>query len=555
MPASGQRVRRSRLEAVMLSLVIGAAWAGIMAERLFVGGTVGMADNSDGRRLMCQLGVRVVRPFYADPLKYAYPVWTAHRWYGEACGADGSGEPYRSSQLWLMSLAKHLTPILGFSGTLDLRAMGVLASLLVGLGVGLLVAFLPGRWWIRVLVGSAFGLVMADSAIADYFVSPYSEAGALLGALFLVAALLWMWRKGTTTWPGLVAIALFGAFTMAAKTQAIAWLPALALAVLWLPHHGTQPGPLRDGRGVRHILSGAWSNIRRRLPGLVTSVALAASAIVILQTAPQRFDQLNAYNEVFNEILIHSPNPRSDLRALGADPNMAYARGSNILSANSAANSLSYLKFRSHVTQTRILEFYLIHPQRLFPVFGDGLHAMSVWRENYLGSYTAGSNHPPGALENRVTVFTNLFHGAPSALFVILWLSGLGFGFFTSRDRRAGPRERAVGRVAVVLATATAVEFWAVMLGEGGADTYKHMILANELFAFGVIALWFCIVSRFRARLRLGALDQPATVAPQAPAPPPPPAPASPPLKAVIRLKSNARDQSSTTRSDSADLN
>lgn len=507
---------RPRWESALLSSTVGAAWAGIMLERLFVGGTVGMADNSDGRRLMCQLGVRVVRPFTASPNDYLYPVWTAHHWYGEACGADGSGEVYRSSQLWLMSLAKHLTPILGFSGTLDLRALGVLASVLVGLAVGLLVAFLPGRWWIRVVIASAFGLVMADSAIADYFVSPYSETGALVGALFLVVALVWMWRKGSTTWPGLVVIGLVGSFTMAAKTQAIAWLPALCLAVVWLPHHGTRPRSLPAGRAPKYILARLWFGVGRRVPALLTSVALSVSAVVILHAAPQRFDQLNAYNEVFNEILVHSPNPQADLRSLGVDPSLAYARGSNVLSANSAASSLSYLQFRTHVTETRIGEFYLVHPLRLFPVFGDGLHAMSVWRENYLGSYTAGSNHPPGALENRVVVFTDLFHGAPSALFVIVWLASLAFGFFTSRDRRAGPRERAVGRVAVVLAVATSLEFWAVILGEGGADTYKHMVLTNELFAFGFLALLFCIVSRFRARLRFDApASQASPVAPK----------------------------------------
>ena len=80
-----------------------------------------------------------------DLNQYVNPVWVAHRWYGEACGADGSGEPYRSSELWLLSVAKHLTPLLGFQGSLDLRVLGVLASVLVGLAVGLLWRCFPVR--------------------------------------------------------------------------------------------------------------------------------------------------------------------------------------------------------------------------------------------------------------------------------------------------------------------------------------------------------------------------------------------------------------------------
>ena len=483
----------SRLSSVVVvAPLTGLVWAGVMAVRLFVGGTVGMADNGDSRRLLCQLGVRAVHPYQADLTKYVYPVWVAHRWYGEACGADGSGEPYRSSELWLLSIAKHLTPLLGFQGSLDLRALGVLASVLVGVAAGMLVALLPGSLVRRVVVASLFGLVAADSAVAEYFVSPYSETAALLGALFLWVALLWMWRRGTTTWPGLAAVALIGAFTMAAKTQSVALLPALVLAVLWLPY-GDSPGGSRGGRFVV-----VW----RRGPGLVTAAALVVAAVVVLHSAPQRFGQVDAYDEVFNEILVHSSNPQGDLRSLGVDPGLASARGSNVLSANSAATSPAYLQFRSHVTEGVILDFYLAHPGRLFPVAGDGLDAMSHWRQDYLGTYLPGSGHQPGAIEDRLGVYTAVFHGAAPIVFLLFWLATLGFGFSAARDRRLGPREQAVGRLAVVLAVAAFFEFWAVMVGEGRSDLYKHMVLTNELFALSVPALLTAMWARGRMFLR-----------------------------------------------------
>jgi hypothetical protein len=501
------------VSARVLAPLTGLAWVGIMAVRLFVGGTVGMADNGDSRRLMCQLGVRAAKPFAADAGRYLYPVWVAHHWYGEACGADGSGEPYRSSELWLLSMAKHLTPLLGFSGTLDLRALGVIACVIVGLAVGLLVALLPGGWVARVVVASVFGLAVADGAIAEYFMSPYSEPAALLGSLFLCVTLLWMWRRGTTTWGGLILTALVGAFTMAAKTQMVALLPALWLAILWLPHDGTDFPPLSPQR-IGSAVAVFGRDLQRRLPALLTAGVLLVSAVVILDAAPKRFNQIDAYDEVFNEILVHSSNRTADLRSLGVDPQLAYAAGSNVLSNNSAATSPEYLQFRSHVTEGVILQFYLTHPTRLFPVFGDGLHAMSVWRQNYLGTYTAGPGHRPGALENRVGIFTDIFHGRPTPIFVVFWLAILGFGFFTARDRRAALRERAVGRLAVVLAVATAFEFWAVLLGEGRSDLYKHMVLANELFAFGVCTLLVCVVSRVKSFYRIGPASAPAAKQP-----------------------------------------
>lgn len=497
--APGRRAMRPTL--AVIALLTGGGWGGIMAARLFVGGAVGMADNGDSRRLMCQLGVRALRPFNADATKYIYPVWVAHHWYGEACGADGSGEPYRSSELWLLSMAKHLTPFLGFSGTLDLRVVGVMACTLVGLAVALLVLVLPGPWWARVLLASGFGLAIGDSAVADYFVSPYSEPAALLGGLFIIVILLWIWRRGYTTWPGLILIALVGTFTMAAKTQSVALLPALALGILWLPH-GTaarRPKASNPDASTRRRLVQVFCF---RLPALFTCVALLVAAIVILEAAPKRFNQIDSYDEVFNEILVHSPNPAADLKVLGVDPNLAYAKGSNVLSSNSAATSPSYLQFRSHVTEALILEFYAAHPTRLLPVFGDGLHAMSVWRENYLGSYQDGSGHRPGALEHRLSVFSWVFHGAPSIVFVLLWITMLVLGLLTAWDRRIDERERALGRLAIVLAIASAFEFWSVMLGEGRSDLYKHIILTNELFAFGIVATVACAVSRTRSVAR-----------------------------------------------------
>ena len=85
-------VRRGRgRHLIAAAVVTGVVWTGIVLARLFVGGAVGMGDQGDGRRLMCQLGVRNDAPFDANPSAFLYPTYVSHNWYGEACSADSAG--------------------------------------------------------------------------------------------------------------------------------------------------------------------------------------------------------------------------------------------------------------------------------------------------------------------------------------------------------------------------------------------------------------------------------------------------------------------------------
>lgn len=489
----------------IVAALTGVAWTLVMLGRLFIGGAIGMADQGDSRRLMCQLGVRADRPFAIDTTKYVTTTWVAHHWYGEACGADGSGEPYRSSQLWLLRLTKVLTHMFHFSGALDLRALGVLCAFVVGVAVAALVVVLPGRALVRVTIASLVGLAFADAAVAEYFISPYSEPAALLGILVLCAALVWLWRDGYSTWPGLTVVGAVATFTMTGKTQAVALLPAVLIALLWLPCRSigttdTEPlGVDSEHKGMRLRRPAwlsrfrAWSTVR--WPALFTCTLLIVVSAVYLGSSPQRFNQVNAYDQVFLEILPHSPNPAGDLRSLGVDPSLASASGANILDPRSAAKLPEYLAFRQKVSQITILRFYTTHPDRLFSLGSQGLHAITVWRQNYLGTYSVDSGHPPGARECRVCVYTAIFSAAGHLpiLIVGLWLFAIIAATRVLRDRRLNAHHKTLGRLAIIIVVAAVCEFWAVMLSEGISDLYKHMIFTNLLTALCIPALAGCL--------------------------------------------------------------
>jgi len=474
----------------------------IVLFRLFAGGAVGTGDQGDSRRLMCQLGIRAVKPFGVDASKYVYTTWVSHQWYGEACGADGSGEPYHSSQLLLLRLAKPLTRVLNLPGTLDLRALGVICAVIVGFAVMALVLLLPGPTLRRVAIASLVALAVADGGVAEYFVSPYSEPAALVGIVVSIAALLWLWRDGESTWPRLIAAAA-ATFTMLAKPQLAALLPAVVLALVWLPHRPVGEGApdavrRRSPSVIRRL--GAWAGAR--WPALVACAMVATAVAVYLGSSPRRFSEVSVANQVFLEILPNSDDRAGDLRALGADPSLASASGTTVSDPGSALRKLPYLQFRTDVTQASILRFYVTHPDRLPRLAWEGLGGIGVWHQDYLGTYTPDSGEPPGAQECRICVYGAVFSLArhQPALTLGLWMATLLMGRAVLRDRRLGPAELAVGRLAVVLVVAATFEFGATMLTEGISDLYKHLIVTNFLTALCIPALLACLLVRRRRR-------------------------------------------------------
>jgi len=463
----------------------GGFWMLVLIARLFAGGTIGMADQGDSRRLLCQLGVRADRPFSARPSSYVTTTWVEHSWYGEACGADGSGEPYRSSQLVLLRMAKHLTAAFDLPGALDLRAVGILCSLVVGFAVAALVLVLPGRTWLRVMFASLVGLLAADAAVAEYFVSAYSEAAGLLGILLLCPALLWLWRDGRSTWPRLICVAMAATFAMTAKSQTTTLLPAILLALVLVPHRGLGGGRPRQ-RSLREVTS--------RWPGLLTCVLLTVTATSFLSHNPRRFEELTAYNQVFIEILPKSRDKAGDLRSLGVDPALAQGSGRSILDPASVARLPGYLEFRREVDQAGIVRFYATHPGRLPGLAAEGLRGMTVWRQDYLGTYTADSGQPAGSRECRICAYATLFGSArilPLSI-VLLWALVLVGGIKVVRRRHLGHAQRAIGRLAIVLVTAAVSQFAAVMLSQG-LSRPENLIFTNFLTGLCVPTALACV--------------------------------------------------------------
>jgi hypothetical protein len=476
---------------VRAALGTGVFWTGVMLARLFAGGPIGLADQGDGKRLLCTFGAANQRPWNADMWNYIYTTWLPHTWFGETCGADGSGEAYHSTQLWLLWLAKLITGPFGLPGVVDTRALGVVCAVLVGVICGALVLVLPGGTVMRVAVSSAVALVYADSAFAGFFISPYAEPAALLGAGATMIAMLALWRRGRSTIPLLALVTAAGMFTIEAKIQLASYALPLALALVWLPHRGSNRWLPRLHRWPRAVV--------RRGPGLAMALLLVGTTGYTLAQQPGRQMEVALYDVVFGSLLHDDPNAAADLADLGVDPSLAAAADTNILSARSAALTPQYESFQRHVTPRAIVWFYLTHPGQALRAIGWGLDGVAYLNLDYLGSYPPDAGMPPRAKEHRIQVYGtvwNIFRIAP-VLLILFWVWVFRAGICVVRRRRA-PAETAVGRLAVIVPLMIVTQFATALLGEGRIEATRHMIHVSFLTA---VCLPLLVMARWlRAR-------------------------------------------------------
>jgi hypothetical protein len=466
----------------------------VMIVRLLVPEPVGMADQGDGHRLLCSLGVRNIRPWdYSAFTEFIYPSWVPHQFYGEGCGANGSGEPYYSSQLLFLWLGKLLTPLFGWGPGLDTRAVGIVCCVVFGLLIAGLVAVLPGRTSFRVLIAGLVTMVMADGIFAGYFVSPYSEPAAFLGTLAMSVALLHYWNGRGPRWLAVLLVVLAAAFTVSAKTQTVSWLPVVALALLWQPFGRRTAEGAVDAVGNGNAGSGTegagdtGSPPRRRWRPLVLPVtavlAIAVFSVAFIGAQPKRFSELNLYNAVFVELLPHSPSPEEDLKWLGLDPSFITATGTPVASSRSAVYNPKYHQFAEQISFGKIAGFYASHPERLISMGERGITALLTPELGYIGSYLESPERGPYEKERRFPVVLALFSAMKAApvAFVGLQLLTLLLGLAVAARKRSG-----IGRLAVVMVLGCWLQFWAVMLAEGQSEIYKHMIIATFMAALCV---------------------------------------------------------------------
>jgi uncharacterized membrane protein len=486
--------RRLRRGQTRLWLSVFGGSFGLFLVRLLVPVPVAQADNRDGPRLMCGLGVGPVTGGHPRFFRYAYFEYVSLR----SCAGR---RPYPTSEVVPVEVARLLTPVLGLNGTVNLIALGVLMCALASVGLASLATGLRVRLWVRLVVVAAGWLIMADAAFFDVFASPFEEPATLVGLLLVAAGLVYLGRDRRGTVIGLALAGTGGFLAILSKEQYLTLAAPICLGIVLASADADSP--------VRGL---------RRYRTRQTAAAAAVAGALALMTAAymiwdytsrygRRLHMIQSVDMVFSTIVVKHSNVVGNLRALGLPASWARYAGTYYWDNRlSVRHNRLFSRYESRFNDLNIAHFMLTHPGTALSIGQRQAIAAQLFRVTQLGDYPPAAGHPPGTVESRVAVLTWLVHQLPAHLglwlYVPLWVAMVAVALAALRRRDGERGWYRDGAVLVLCMTGCAVAAFVPPAYFAGISTTRHMVGTNLATALALVITIALAAAMVRRALR-----------------------------------------------------
>jgi hypothetical protein len=469
-------------------LAIFASSLTLFVARFLIPSPVGMADNGDGPRLMCGLGV--------TPVTGGYPRYDGFAFFTYSPSSICSNASvYSSSEHFLLVAARWLTPLIGAAGTVNLIALGLVTCALQSAGIASLACGLRLGLRNTLLVAAAIWLIMADAAFFDTYASPYSEGATLTGLLLVVAGLLYLGRGPLALAFGLLQVGAGGYLACLSKEQYLPLAVPVCAAIVVASASRQVPG-WRRFLTARTAAAGA-------VAGLLALAALAYVHADADSPYTTLLHQEQVVDVVFDDIVTaHNAASAADLRDLGLPASWISYAGDGFWASQSVYHDALYARYAGQFSDGNLARFLLTHPAELIRIGQQSADDALDLRVTYLGSYSPAAGHLAGAMENRVTVLDSVVSAVPTGL-GLLWLlplwavmAAIGINAI-SGSRRSAAWQRDAGYAVLLLVGCAVTAFWPAAYF-AGIETTRHMLGSNlaTALAFAISAVLLCALVR-----------------------------------------------------------
>jgi hypothetical protein len=487
-------------------LAIFAVALGAFLVRFLIPSPVAQADNRDGPRLLCGLGLTPVTHGGPRYFRYAYFEYVT----SPACAGRA---PYPSSQLVPLELARLLTPVFGLRGSLNMIALGVLMCALASVGIASLATGLRIRLRAQLLVAAVVWVIVADAAFFDVFAGPFSEPAALVGLLLVAAGVVYLGRSWRLTVLGLVLAGSGGFLAILSKEQYLILAAPICLTLVL-----ASAGP------------GAWHGLRKLRTREAQAALVVAMLLAVLagtyvgwnftSSYGKRLQHIQAVDMIFTDIVTKRATAPAELRTLGLPVSWARYAGHYYWDSGSVRTNPLLGRYEGRLTDATIAHYLLTHPGLVISIGQKAATQAQLVQQSALGNYPPSAGHPPGTIEARVVVFTWLMHRLPRHLtllgYVLLWVTMAAIAVVALRWPRRRPWNRD-GAVLVLCMTGCAGTAFIPPAYFAGISITRHMVGMNLATALALAIAIGLAASMIRQAVAKPWRPRPAGAAPAVP--------------------------------------
>lgn len=468
-------------------LPIFAASLGLFLLRFLVPTPVAQADNRDGPRLLCGLGLGTVTGGHPPFFRFAYFEYVTRAY----CSGRA---PYPSSELIPLEIGRVLTPVFGLRGALNMIAVGVLMCVLASAGIASLAVGLRIRLLAQLLVAAVVWVIMADASFFDTYAGPFSEPVALVGLLLVAAGVVYLGRSWRSTLLGLTLAGSGGFLAILSKEQYLIVAAPICLTLV-----------------LASAAPGGWHRLgrfrsRQAIASLMVAAFLAILAIVytgwdFTSNYGNRLHYIQAVDMIFTDIVTQRATAAAELRSLGLPVSWARYAGRYYWEAGSVRTSPNFSRYEGQLGDATIGRYLVTHPGNIVSIGQTAAEQAQLVRDTALGDYPVSARMPPGHIESRFIAFTWLMQRLPAWLgllwYVPLWAVMAAIAVVALTRRRRLPWHRD-GAVLVLCMIGCAVAAFIPPAYFAGISTTRHMVgtnLATALaltVATGLVASMAC---------------------------------------------------------------
>jgi len=448
--------------------------AAVLAFQLAVPPIIGVGDNGDWYRIMIPAGFEhLPNPppdarFFVNKTAFTRPNY--HQL------------PYGFTSGTLVALvARAIGPILSSDGLFYIPIIGLLNSLVLLLGMGLILygtqamARLPRR-----VLGILLAIIFTDAGYVAFFNSFYTQTASLL--FLLVTA---------------------GCFVMVLRSSGREplWFAAFTVSSLFYVTSKPQEAPQALLLGALAIISARMIPLHRPwASGIGVAVVIVAVAVIVALPQQKSLHNQCLYNQVFDDLLRYSPDARDDLRALDLSEDLIRYQSHHAFEPETPIRTPEFqTAFFARVGYKDVIRFYLSRPVRLWELLSRRARYAFTLVTTY-GNYDKSAGRREGAQTKSFKFWSSfkrtVFPGSMWTLIVLFGIHTAGMAILWRRGPQSNRFKLGILGFAILNLMAIGAFLTCAFL-DGTLDIVRQLyafnVMIDGMLIIDAIICWYAL--------------------------------------------------------------